>query len=160
MDILRTRRQPSYVFIEHLWKRFWSEWAVKVICSLTVQSQISEENRFLFLAQKSTTTHILTFMLNYGVGSAWKLKISFWHIDCWAGVQPFTIISFNHSLIKFSKERYILLLLSILYYFPSFIHHTTRELNLMFILQNNQSFQSHRSLFSGVSKKKRQPFSL
>ena len=28
-----------------------------------MQSQISEENRFLFLAQKSTTTDILTFML-------------------------------------------------------------------------------------------------
>ena len=54
--------------------------AVKVICSFTLQSQISEENRFLFLAQKSTSTDILTFMLNYGVRSAWKLKISF--LEC------------------------------------------------------------------------------
>ena len=114
VDILNTRRQPLNVFIEHLWKqRFGSEWAVKVICSLTVQSQISEENHFLFLAQKSASTHILTFMLSCGVGSAWKLKLSFWHVYCWTEVQPLNIISFNHSLIKFSKERHILLLLSI-----------------------------------------------
>ena len=88
-------------------------WAVKVICSLTLQSQISEENHCLFLAQKSTSAHILTFMLNYGVGSAWKLKILFGHVDCRTGIQPFTIISFNHLLIKISKERYIILFLSI-----------------------------------------------
>ena len=56
--------------------------AVKVTCSLTLQSQISEENHFLFLAQKSTSTHILTFMFSYGVGSAWKLKLLFGHVDC------------------------------------------------------------------------------
>ena len=79
--------------------------AVKVICSLTLQSQISEENHFLFLAQKSTSAHILTFMLNYGVRYAWKLEISFWHIDCWPGVQSFTTLSFNHSLIKLARRN-------------------------------------------------------
>ena len=35
--------------------------------------------------------------------------------------------------------------------FSFLIHNTTRELNLMFIVQNNQSFRSYRFLYSSVS---------
>ena len=35
--------------------------------------------------------------------------------------------------------------------FSSLIQHTTRELNLMFIVQNNQSFRSYRALYTSVS---------
>ena len=55
--------------------------AVKVICSLTLQSQISEENHFLFLAQKSTSAHILTFMLNYGCTQNLREIFRIFHSD-------------------------------------------------------------------------------
>ena len=95
------------VFIEHLWKqRFGSEWGSK--SHLFSHSAISNLRRKSFSLSRSEINFCsyFNFYVELWCWICVEVKISFGHVDCWTAVQPFTIISFNHSLIKFSKETY------------------------------------------------------